>query len=382
MRAWVVAGALTLGACSSPLTGSDYELGQRWLIEAPLRRQVLQEALVSWDNGYAQLRLSHYDEAGWGARPEWRPQVAAVRTGTTTPGAWVSAVLEVADTEPAWVEQGAHAFTSYPVQIVPELRAALADPEACGLEVGPDGVIEGIVWVQLPDGPQPALTCAACHAGGEGAGRSNAKFDLQAILSGRCGSPSRWGPGRVDVTADGVDNPTAIPDLRPVGWQGYLHRAGTLANSRLALAMRTETLIITSLSGAVRPPREVALGLAWWMWSLKDSLPEVAPDPQAEGLYRTHCEGCHAGVGQVGGLWPIEQVGTDLAVLNSPDRRTGLTRVPSLRGLPDRGLLFSGGAAPSFEAWWQGEVQVEGHLDPRSLGPETHAVLGAYLGRR
>ncbi len=369
---------LATTACGPSLDGG-FSDGQRWLQHAPLRRQVLEDSLVNWDNGYAQLRLANYDDDGWGARPEWRPQVAAVQTGTTTAGAYGPAVLDLADSEENWRAQGEHAFSHYPVQVVPELRAALADPEACGLEVTEAGVVRGVVWVDLPDGPQPALTCAACHAGGARAGAANAAFDLGAVLSGRCEQPSSWGPGRVDVTPDAVNNPTAIPDLRPVARQRYLHRAGTVENGPLALAARTETLIITSLSSSVRAPRQVALGLAWWMWSLDALLPEPAPHREAEGLYATHCGSCHSGTGKVGGLVPLDQVATDLDVLDSPDRRTGFARVPSLRGLSDRAPLFSGGAAPSLQAWWSGEAVASGHFDPATLTAQAHRELGSYL---
>lgn len=378
MRRLAVIIALVGTACG-PSSEGDFGDGQRWLQQAPFRRQVLEDSLVSWSNGYARLRLQHYGEDGWGARTAWRPEVASVQTGTTTPGAFGPSVLDLADSEDNWRAQGEHAFFHYPVQVVPELRAALTDPASCGLEVTEAGLVEGIVWVQLPDGPQPALTCAACHAGGAGAGRANAAFDLGAVLSSSCDQPSSWGPGRVDVTPDGVDNPTAIPDLRPVARQRYLHRAGTVENGRLALAARTETLIITSLSSLVRAPRQVALGLAWWMWSLDEALAEPPPDREAEALYATHCGACHSGAGRVGGLVPLEQVATDLSVLDSPDRRTGFARVPSLRGLSDRGQLFSGGAAPSLQAWWSGEAVAPGHFDPARLSAEAHGVLGSYL---
>jgi hypothetical protein len=360
--------------------GAEDPLGdaRRWQEDPTLRRTVLEDALVRWDNGYARLRIERYTETEWGARPVWRPRVAPAQTGTTPPDAFELAVDEGFRDEAALVALGEAAFARYPVQLVPELRAALADPEACGLEVEGSRV-RGVVWVALPDGPQPALTCAACHAEAGVPGRANHRFDLSAVLAGRCGAPSPWGPGRVDVTADGVTNPTAIPDLRPVRWQAYLHRAGTVANGPLALAMRTETLIITSLSSAVRPPREVALGLSWWMRSLADDLPAPPPDREAEALFDTHCGTCHAGPGRAGGLVPLDEVATDRAVLESPDRGTGFARVPALRGLADRRPLFAGGAAPDLAAWWSGAAPVPGHPAPEALEAPARARLGAYL---
>ncbi len=376
MRAWVPLGLLLIVGCQAqPLSGS-YEAGLRWLDSPELRRSVLEESLVNPENLYSQVRLREYSEAGWGARPVWRPLVAEALAGASVPTEFSQAVPEDFDSEQSLVALGALAFSRYPVQVLPELKAALTAPLDCGLRIDDDGVVQGVVWVQLPNGPQPALTCAACHAGGKGVGRANAAFDLGAVIGGGCGTPSAWGPGRVDVTADGVDNPTAIPDLRPVRHQLYLHRAGTVKNSPLALAARTETLIITSLSSAVRPPRVVALGLALWMWGLADRFDGPA---EFSALYQDKCGGCHGGEGLAGGLVDYETVGTDLSILSSSSRTTGAARIPSLRGLSDRGQLFSAGQAASLEQWWQGGVIVLGHFQPGELPAHSHERLGTYL---
>lgn len=376
--------AVTHG-CGEPTSPDDaFAQGRRWLEDPALRRRVLEDSLVAWDNGYAELRLDNYTEQAWGARPAWSPQVA-VATGSVAPAAFRPAVAGGFEDEAGLEALGEAAFSRYPTQIVPELRAALVDPAACGLERGPDGEVLGVVWVALPDGPQPALTCAACHTSrvepdaAPVPGRANPRFDLGAVLAGRCGAPSAWGPGRVDVTADGVDNPTAVPDLRPVRWQHHLQRAATVKNGRLALAARTETLIITSLSGSVRPPREVALGLSWYLWRLADDLPAPAPDREAEALLSTHCGRCHGGEGLAGPAVPRSEAGTDAAILDSPARGTGFARVPALRGLSDRGLLFSGGAARDLEAWWSGRDAVPGHFDPSGLSEASRARLRGYL---
>lgn len=366
-----------LAACDGAIDpGEPFARGQRWLQDPVLRRDVLEAALVSWDNGYARTRLERYTEGDWGARPEWRPRIALATTQTIAPSSFELAVQPGFQDEEGLVALGRAAFSRYPVQVVPELREALATPSDCGLDVE-GGVVRGVVWVELPDGPQPALTCEACHAEVGGLGRPNRRFDLGAVLSGRCDVPSRWGPGRVDVTPDQVDNPTAIPDLRPVRWHRFLHRAATLLNDRLALAMRTETLIITSLSTTVRPPREVALGLSWFMWGLAEGLPPAPPDREEEALFATHCGQCHGGEGFGGGVVELKAAATDLAVLDSPARGTGQAKVPSLRGLADRGRLFSGGAAADLEAYWDRGVQ--GHPGPESVPAASRARLLGYL---
>lgn len=378
MRSWFIVLIGPVLGCGTEAPRGAYEQGLRWLEDSAFRRSVLEEALVNPANLYSKARLQDYTESEWGARAVWWPEVAAAPPGGAVPSDFLPAVPKTFDSEAELVALGAQAFDRYPVQIVPELRGALSAPGLCGLEINDQGTVEGVVWVQLPDGPQPALTCAACHAGGQGQGRANARFDLGAVIAGDCDGPSTWGPGRVDVTPDGVANATAIPDLRPVRFQRYLHRAGSVKNTPLALAVRTETLILTSLSSAVRPPRVVALGLALWMWRLGDQL---EARPEASQIFEAHCAGCHEGEGLAGGLLSYDTVGTDLSILSSPSRSTGSARVPSLRGLADRGQLFSAGQAASLQAWWQAEVVVPGHVQPAEIEADRRQTLGAYLRR-
>ncbi|MCB9647151.1 MAG: c-type cytochrome [Deltaproteobacteria bacterium] len=382
LRRLTCALALGLAGCGGGGTyEDDLATGLRWLEDEALRRQVLESALVDPDNGYARLRLERYRPERWGALDAWWPRVAPAVAGAGAPAAFEPAVgaPDVLD-EATLTALGEAAFTRYPLQLEARLAAALAaDPAACGFEVGPDGVVEGVVWVELPDGPQPGLTCAACHGGGPGLGRANPALDLAAALTGTCGVPSGWGPGRVDVTADGVENPTAIPDLRPVRMQAFLHRAGSLRNDRLVLAMRTETLILTSLGASVRPPPVVALGLSWWMWGLADGLPPT-PEDGAE-VFTARCGGCHDGPGGAGQLAPLS-AGTDMAVLTSPERGTGRARVPALAGLGDRAPLFSGGAARDLDGWWADPDAVPGHPSPAALPEAERAALLRHLSLR
>ena len=73
--------------------------------------------------------------------------------------------------------------------------------------------------------------------------------------------------GTVDVTSDDADNPVSITDLRPIRYQKYLHHTGMIHNSLPALAVRIETLAITSSSESVRPPRKIAAALALYLAS-------------------------------------------------------------------------------------------------------------------
>ena len=120
---------------------------------------------------------------------------------------------------------GRLAFFRYPVQLAPALQVAIDRPDESGLPVT-NGQFTSIVWAESPGGILPALTCASCHAdegvNGPVAGRTNRHFDYGALLDDYFGTPSAsgtWGPGRVDVTSDGIENPTYVTDLRPVAFQ-------------------------------------------------------------------------------------------------------------------------------------------------------------------
>ena len=64
-------------------------------------------------------------------------------------------------------------------------------------------------------------------------------------------------PG-MSTTGDGVRNQPGIPDLRPIRYHNHLHAAGSVRNGLMALAVRTETLMIRSRAQRHRPPRESA----------------------------------------------------------------------------------------------------------------------------
>src|SRR5690606_34459834 len=120
--------------------------------------------------------------------------------------------------------------------------------DSYGLWVDDRERVGGLVRVALPDGSEAfAKTCSTCHArtdelGHLVRGATNAHFDLggamyrHAVVNGgsqpaRVSALLEWGPGQVDVTGDGVANPTAITDLRPIRYQNRLNWAGTLHNS-------------------------------------------------------------------------------------------------------------------------------------------------------
>jgi hypothetical protein len=165
----------------------------------------------------------------------------------------------------------------------------------------------------------------------------------------------------------------------------------------VSLALRIETLVITSHGEDLRPPREVALGLAIAVWALADDLPNPAPDSSAavRGLevHEQACASCHAPDGFTGPPVPLEVVGTDPVLGLSPDRGTGFYRVPSLRGVGSRGPLLHDASAPDLAAFFdpersapsftggRGARPIPGHPWNIALGAEDRAALVAFLGK-
>ncbi|MEZ4394176.1 MAG: hypothetical protein R3A48_24140 [Polyangiales bacterium] len=374
----LIAAAALLG-CGAAGEGPD-EIS-RYLDDPGFRRETLVRSLVAPQTPYAQLRLRRYatgDAQDWSALPVWDPPAAPLREGgeVSEPARPLGVAPEATRGDLAALRAlGERAFWRYPAQLAPDAVArATSEPdrlEAAGFS-REGGALVGLLRVRLPDGGDGvALSCAACHAGrlADGSlapGLANDRLDLGALSARDVADPSlaarlrAWGPGRVDVTTGDGSEPVAIPDLRPVRFQRFLHRAGAVEQRSLAsLAVRVETLLITSLHGAVRPPREVAAGLAVYLYGLGDAMQTTAAQGDGARVFAERCARCHAGEGMSGGLVAADEVGTDPAIARSVERGTGSYRVPSLRGVGARRGLLHDGAARDLEAL----------LDPRRLDP-------------
>ena len=261
---------------------------------------------------------------------------------------------------------GAAAFFAYPVQLLPA-AVSLAPEDLSRYGLWTDGThgVGGLVQAAMADGSaRLAYTCATCHAmpdarAADGAlqiGLANAAFDLGAWLADTADAPAddplrAWGPGRADVATSMGRLPVALPDLRATRFLTHLHWEADVAQLGVAsLAIRIETLIITSLGEAVRPPREVALGLALYLWSLADALPRPA-DMASTGreVFRARCAGCHAGPGLTGPPVAASAVGTNLGAAVDPERGTGRYRPPSLLGVGARGRLLHDGSVRDLD---------------------------------
>lgn len=367
-----------------PIPRSDF---QRYLHDASFRRARLETSLTRDDNDYARLRLAHYANAeddGWDALPTWNPKTAAEgeREEDARP---ISIGREaMAGDERALRALGEQAFFRYPMQ-----RAPYAADDAARF-----GLTLGVVRAQLADGSFASLmSCASCHvrltATGPVVGAPNDSLQLGELIvaTARKGhgevtaetfAPfATWGRGRVDVTTSFGLEPVRIPDLRPIRWHTHLHASGSvLQRSEIDLAIRIETLIITAHDQVLRPPREIALGLAVYLWSLDRSLPR--PEPTiGRAWFGRHCGGCHRGEGMAGPVIAAEVVGTDATIARSADRGTGGYRTPSLRGVSTRGPLFHDASLPSIEGIF--DKARAGHRYGFELPVEAQTEILAFL---
>jgi hypothetical protein len=365
----VAVACVVTGASSAPAPKGALTASERYLVDPAFRRAELERSLVNPANLYAERRLAAYTEARWGALPEWNPSVLPARRGALpNPNEhFAPLAIPAGNTQEAWLELGRRAFVSYPLQLADYAAPALVRQDLASRY----GIYDhqqpgGLVAVKTADGGvHLALTCATCHAKVEGGslviGKTNDALRLDRLLADLAQSPPRaWGPGRVDVTADGVDNPTAITDLRPVRFQESLHRTGNVRNGLVPLAIRLETMVITSLEETARPPRAIAMGLALYVWSLGDKLAAPAKNGEGARIFETKCARCHRGTALSGPAVPFDVVRTDEAILLGPERTTGGARVPSLRGVAKRSPLLSSGAVGTLD----------GLLAPRSERPD------------
>jgi len=376
---------------------AEDNLARRYLDDPAYRRAAMVDSLATRDNGYARLRLARYDSGDardWSLLPAWNPPVA-LRDGDGPSALAVSAEASAGDVA-ALRDVGERAFARYPAMLLsPAAESVLGNGSAYeryGLRVatarGGD-----VVRVSLPDGSVGlALTCAACHAsrrpdGALVAGLANVGLDLGALSaeSNATLDPAAvarlraWGRGRVDVSTDDGSEGLAMPDLRAVRFQTHLNRSGAVrARSLVSLAVRVETLLITSHHEAVRPPREVALGLAVYLHALGAALARGAPPGPGAAVFAARCGGCHAGDGFAGGLVGPEDADTAPWVARSPARGTGAYRVPSLRGVGARERLLHDASVAGVDALLD-PARAGWHRVGRGLTAEERGALGEFL---
>jgi hypothetical protein len=374
-------------------------LAERFENDSAFRRVCLEKSLVNRHNGYSTLRLAHYHEKDWGSLP-----VAAFKTRPIVPAdlgkpipvpdeAWsVMPNDTLADSPEGLHLRGEQMFTRFPAQLelsmIPILRQAGA-PAEYGLWQT-SASVGGLVWVALPGGIFPALTCSSCHASVKGAAELRPGVPNHRIDIGKARDDytnlrslySTWGPGRVDVAADERDNPVVIADVRAVRYERYLHRTANVRNSLVALALRVETGLITAHSNAVRPTPKDAFALAYYLWNLGKAF-EPADRKQHPGRreFEKHCASCHQGPALAGEPVSAESIDSPTARMPSVVRGTGKVQTISLLGVSDRRRLLFGGEATSLEQLLDPNRQVGGHYVGKKLSHGERGAILQYLQR-
>jgi mono/diheme cytochrome c family protein len=403
---------------------------QQYFTDAVARRASLVRSLVNPSNGYSQLRLLHYDTGNaedWSRLPEWNAQVDVVAAdeldqpggvsvgGHVSPAAHGVAISSaaLACDLPALVALGEDAFFHYPVQaslVAQTATASRASFARFGFWVDDTYGAGGLVRQATPDGSSVlAYTCSTCHAASRAGalvvGVGNDALDLGALTVAATADPDpaavanllAWGPGRLDVTTEDGTEPVRFGDTRPVKWLGYLQADATVkVQDLVTVAIRLETLIVTSYGEQSRPPRAIALGLAAYIDSLGTNLPDRAPSTPAEvhgaSIFASSCAGCHAPPALTGAPVALDVVGTNPTDGLSADRGTGTYRVPSLHGVSTRGPLLHDASLPDLDAMFDpvrtlatytggrlGPGPVPGHTFGLELDGADRADLLAYL---
>lgn len=396
---WAMGLALTLAGVLAGCAPPEV----RFLRDRSSRRASLEASLVDDAGHYGRERRENYALDRWENLPVWNPPVSAlrVRDGVVVDeeGALALTVspAAAAGDRAALIELGRRAFSRYPAQrapfdprsFTPEDRATL------GLWTDDDAGLAGLVTVHYPGGTTAtAVSCATCHAQRSPGhkdvvhGAANVDLDFGALMIGAAPSSSStaallaWGPGRLDVTTRAGTEPALIPDLRATRHQAQLQHAGAVVQRDItSLAVRLETLIIVAHDGAIRPPREVGLGLALYLWSLADSLPALDVHARGHQVFVRACARCHEGEGLAGGLVDVDVVGTDAALALSAERGTGGYRTTSLRGLGSRRRLLHDGSVHSITDLLDPARREHGHFFGQTLPTDERAALVAWLLR-
>ncbi|HEX7670241.1 MAG TPA: hypothetical protein VF395_11685, partial [Polyangiaceae bacterium] len=258
---------------------SEPSFADRFLSDRAFRRESLERAVENPNNDYSALRLAKYatEQDGvpteWDALPVSNPAVRPVTVDDPVSAANAAHVPDTPvwdgkrpDSDAEWLALGRRAFELLPVEI-DDRAGTLAQDAASRAEFGmwtdERHRVAGLVHLATADGAtHVAWTCSGCHARTDAAGRLVHGAPAVALDRGAMtpappdGTPPvswGWGSGRLDVTADGIDNPTAIPDLRALSHQSHLHWEATLVNGLPALAVRIETLIIENAHQRFRP---------------------------------------------------------------------------------------------------------------------------------
>lgn len=372
------------------------------------RRGILERDLTYAGNTYGEKRLLAYARPEWEDLPERDPMSGPLYVLDGTGDRRLTEARVLLDSTPStdedWIALGREVFFTYPLRAEP-VWTALADAPGALAEVGTlehEGRFVGLRVIEDDGEPVVARTCASCHASfldGEPSGvLSNRAMDVgrASLLAGvldpvlELNSTAQdqlaaLGPGRSDVLPDTFHNPYAFPDFGGIADQPRLHHNGNWSHTGIAtLAVRCETLFITTTGERFRPPRELTWALAAYLHSLPAPPPVNPPDERSEAGERVFedagCAGCHTPpLFTSDQVVPVEVIGTDPLAATAPPRRSPGYRVPSLRGVGRTAPYLHDGVLPDLETMFDPAREVPGHPFGLELGPTDREALLAYL---
>jgi len=365
---------LALAGCAG---SADETVEARYLHDPAFRRAELDASLVNPANDYSRVRLERYGRA-WDALPAWNPRIARMDTPEPRTALVISDAARAGDRD-ALLALGRAAFDRYPAQLF-DLTFTPTANDGYGLRA--------VVEAEMADGSvRFAYTCATCHTarGADGAlvpGLANAA-PRHGPLARRRGPRSRSRAARVGprprrrLDARRRRSPCASP-ISADPLPDHLQVNATVEQRDLAsLAIRIETLIIVGHGQVIRPPREIAAGLALYIWSL-------APAPTIGGtrgrdLFADHCARCHVPPAFSGAPVDLDSIGATDPVGRSASRGTGTWRVPSLVGVASRTLLFHDGSLSIADDVLDPARLAPSYGGGRRPGPVTEHRFGLEL---
>lgn len=377
---------LALLACDPPADPGSY------LTDPAFRRAELEAALWMPGLRYSRGLLANYalERGGWELLPE-QTGVAAPLTAADAAdlAAGRPLTLDAAPlptTTDDWPALGREVFERLPMRSDSYVTWLAGRPDlwdAVGLPVE-GGVARGIVKYRALDGSvQVGISCALCHGADETPGKGDRRLDLgrarqlfNAAHGVRSGLALDWGPGRVDVSEDGVDAPLAIPDLWSLRHADWLNHSGIIqVHGPASLAIRFETQYIKGHRMGSRPARAWTWALAQYLLTLEPPAPTGQANPADAAVFEARCAGCHDPArGYSGGLVPAEGLLTDPKAALSPTRGTGHYKAVSLLGVRHAAPYLHDGRVPDLAS-----LLAEGHPFGAPLAAAEQAALLRFL---
>lgn len=389
---------LMLSACTAEVPSEELlEHPTDWLIRtAPnfledraFRRAELEASLWMPEIPYAKKRLEAYglDDRGWDHLPEMK--FTTERVGANPKN--ITFETEVPTSREDWLALGKKVFWDMPMRRDGYLEWLAARPEhweRSGLQTDEDGNIRGIVKFQDVTGrTRMGVTCGICHGDQGVDGATNDSLDLgyaRYVFGQEVGANFEdgkdWGPGRVDVTDDGVSDPISIPNLWALSQQSHINKSGAIRlDSPAALAIRFETQYIEGHAMMARPNRVHVLALAMYVYALQSGTEHAealtAEATAGKQVFETTCAECHIPqTGYGGGLVAASMIDSNPMATQSPMRGTSFFKIPTLVGISNQGRFMADGKIDSLEG-----VLDSGHPYGESLGEDDRNHLLEFL---